>query len=223
MARAVKAVSANPILFIVMIRNPVHVRMAGHRLMERRIEDANLRNIREGFRHGFNSHEIRGVVQWGKRDTFLQGGDDFMVYENRSREFLSPVYDPVTYRFQFFERGDHSVGSVQKRVKDHTDGDLVIRDRRIDRYGVHAGLGMFDPGSFDADPLDEPLRQDLFVRHREKLIFQRRTSAIQNKNFHTVSSLFLDGDVPSSYRTFIPFPESGPINVRSDCRRRRGI
>ena len=82
MARAVEAVTANLVFFIVLVRNTVHKRIIGNSLMKTRVENRNLWNTRHYLFTGLNTVEVCGVVKRSEREAVTDGLLNFGSNEN---------------------------------------------------------------------------------------------------------------------------------------------
>lgn len=102
-ARSVEAVTAYAVFLVKFVRQRVHVGVLRHCLVESRIEYSDLRYIGEDLFYGIDTFEVSRIVKRCNIDAF----DDFLFYgfvdKYRLVEFLSAVYDAMTYGVDFFE------------------------------------------------------------------------------------------------------------------------
>ena len=92
-----KAIAADLILLIVLIRHSEHVSLLRHGGMKSRIEHDNFRDfLAENVHAGANALHMCAVVQRCKRDEALDALDDLFVNENGLAEERAALNDTVT-------------------------------------------------------------------------------------------------------------------------------
>ena len=92
---AVEPVTPDPVLVPPGRRDRVGVRRGRHRLVERGVEDGDLRHVREEPPRDPQTFEVGRVVQRRERDQLLDGGQHVVVHERRLREAVAAVDDAV--------------------------------------------------------------------------------------------------------------------------------
>ena len=75
---------------------------------------------------------------------------------------------------------DHAVAGILKRFHNQFNSCLVSRHIFLDLHLVLASRLMGQLGTGNADPLTEAFGDYTLVIHIDQLIFQRRTSAVDN-------------------------------------------
>ena len=170
-ARAVRAVAADAILLVVLVREAVHVRVSGHRLMEGGIEGHDLRDVRENGLHGVDAQQVRRVVERGEVAAEGDLLQDVVVHEDGTGEEVAALDDAVAHRLDVLEGGkDARLGKVLH--------DLVT-----------TGRGVLEDARGEADLLGDTFGDDvehIVVFHVEELVLDGRTSAIDDKDDHRV-------------------------------------
>ena len=172
-ARAVEAVAADAVLLIVLVGDSVDEGLGRHGLMEGRVEDDDVRLAGEHVHDGLEAHEVRGVVERRERNDFLDALDDFGRDEDGLRELLSAVDYAVAGRAELVEALEDAELGIDEDVEDVLDSRRVVGEGNFARHRVEAGLRVLDARAFDADALDEALREDLLAFHVDELILQR--------------------------------------------------
>jgi hypothetical protein len=131
-------------------------------------------------------------VEGGQGDDLLDALDDRLIHQDGGGEALPPVDNPVSRRAQLVQVLHRPHPRIQQPVQDQPDRDPVVGDLRLGRDRIHPGADVLDPRAGNADPLDQPLRQDRLVGHVEELVLQGRTAAVENQDLHRTTSLDLD-------------------------------
>ena len=188
MARAVEAVAADAVVLVILIRNGVHIGLAGHGLVECGVEHGDHRHVvaHDGAA-GVDAGDVGGVVQRGKRRAFLERGHDGVVDLDGTGKLLTAVDDTVANGVDLLHGGDHTVLGAGQFVDD-----------RSNRLGVggHRQVFVKERGvlevAVDADALAQTFGQDVFGLHVDQLILQGGAAGIDDKNFHT--------QIPFSYK-----------------------
>ena len=102
MAGTVEAISANAMLLIQAVRNPVKICLFRHRLMKGGIENSNHRDPGHQFLAGINSRQIGRVVKRRQVGYLFNRTLDFFCDPHRFGKFLSPMHDPMADGADFF-------------------------------------------------------------------------------------------------------------------------
>ena len=171
-ARAVRAVAADAVLLVVLVREAVHVRVSRHRLMEGGVEGHDLRDARENGLHGVDAQQVRRVVERGEVAAEGDLLQDVVVHEDGTGEEVAALDDAVAHRL----------------VHAH----FVVGNRNILHDLVPAGRGVLEDARREADLLGDTFRDDvknIIVLHVEELVLDGRTSAIDDKDDHRYESL----------------------------------
>ena len=187
MGGAVGSVTAHAIFLIILVRKCVHIGGRCHSLVEGGIEDNCLRHIREHFLHCAYSQNVGRVVERGE----VAADSDFLhhvlIYENGVLKEIRTLHDTVTDSVDFLEIADYPDLRVGKDTehKLHTEG--MVRYRLHPHYRLFSSwlMGKFAvrEGYFFEITFCE--KGIVFVAaHIKQLILDRRTSTIDDKNFH---------------------------------------
>ncbi len=97
-ARAVRAVAADAVLLVVLVREAVHVSVSGHRLVEGGVEGHDLRDVRENGLHGVDAQQVRRVVERGEVAAEGDLLQDVVVHEDGTGEEVAALDDAVAHR-----------------------------------------------------------------------------------------------------------------------------
>ena len=63
MARPMEAVATDAVLIVELIGERIHISMLGHGLVEGRIKDPYLRDLRQDLRDSLDTEDVRRIVQ----------------------------------------------------------------------------------------------------------------------------------------------------------------
>ncbi len=147
--------------------------------MEGGIEAANHRNARHKLLADIDSDQVRGVVKRCQIGAVFQCLDHGIVYFCGARELLAAVYDTMTYRIDLLQGADRAGLLIGERIENHFDGFLVCRHRCFCDFLVEAFLLIYET-AVDSDTLAESLGKNLLGIRVDQLIFQRRTSTVND-------------------------------------------
>ena len=195
-ARAVEAVAADAVLLIVLIGDGVHISLGGHGGVESRVKDRNIRLVlTEDLVGSLNAQNGGGVVQGSQRAQVVDGLDDLGGNQAALLELLAAV--------------DHAVADgvdLGNTVNDlalagghllHDLGECLGVGGEDGGRGCLMAVGLVgDHAAFHADALAQTLAEDLFALHIDQLVLQAGRTAVDNQNFHGISSLKWQGRLP---------------------------
>ena len=188
-ARAVEAVAADAVLLIVLVGDGVHVSLRGHGGVESRIKHSDVGLIlAKDLVGGLDTQDGGGVVQGGQGAQVMDGLDDLRGDQATFLELLAAV--------------DHAVADgvdLGNAVNDlalagghllHDLGEcLGVGGEDGGRGGLVAVALVGDHAAFHADTLAQTFAKNLFTVHVDELVLQAGRAAVDNQNFHGVSSL----------------------------------
>jgi hypothetical protein len=123
---AMKAVPPDPPLLAPLPRDRVCRRLGGDRAVERRVEDGDVRNVRERSAGVVDPAQRRVVVQRRDRTQLLDPADDVVVDPRRLDEARAAVDDAVADRLGRDERVD------RVRFRSVDEMELQARRARVD-------------------------------------------------------------------------------------------
>ena len=188
-----KAVAANLVPPVPLIRQRVKVRVVGQRLVKRRVEDRDLREPRaEDLARRLYAADVRGVVQRRELYAVLYPAQHVFRNRDRMREVLAAVHDPVPDRVNV----RHAPHGLNPRIgrrhptQDCLDGRPRVAHRRgrTPRLRVpHAeSQNRLAPDALNAPPRQTLVRvpRDAIQVRRDNLKLDGRTPAVQNENIH---------------------------------------
>ena len=183
-AGAVRAVAADGVFLIHLIRHAVNVRLGGHGLVEGGVEHDDVGHV--GAEHGLGAAQalhVGEVVHRGQGGDLLDLVDDGVGDDLRLGEELGALHDAV------------ADGGNLALVLD--DGALARGhhfDHLHERFGMGgeghflaplAALGLVrDFAALDADALAQAFAQHALVRHVDELVLQRAGTTVDHQNFH---------------------------------------
>jgi hypothetical protein len=101
MTRPVESVPADPVLFIILVRDRVMEGVRGQGLVERGIENCDLLLIRKQFGGDANPLGARRIVQRRQIRQFFDSAHYALRDQGRSAKIFSPMNDAMPDRFQF--------------------------------------------------------------------------------------------------------------------------
>jgi hypothetical protein len=87
----VETVFTDAVLFVVVIRNGIQISFRSHGLMELGIKHTDIGNAGHGFFAGFDTGEVRGIVQRTEGEALTDNVFNLFGDEHRSGDFFSAV------------------------------------------------------------------------------------------------------------------------------------
>ena len=187
MGCAVEAVTADLVLIGKLVGDRVGICFGGHSLMERRIHNNNLRDIRHNFKAAANTHKMRAGMERCDIAALFEIGKHVIHTDALNKPGTAVDYT-VTDSRDLGHIGNAAVLFIRERLDDHPDSLGMVGDFGFgnDLFTADNGVGM--PAA-DPDIFAITLCDDRFVIHIEKLIFKRRASRVYYKYEHNVSLL----------------------------------
>jgi hypothetical protein len=131
--RAVEAVAADAELAVKGVGQAVDVGLGRDRLVEGRVEDADLGDPGQELFAGLDAFEVMGVVQGGELDASVDRRPDLVRDQDRFRKVFAAVNDAVPDAADLAFLLDDAVMGAEEQVQDHLDGDAVVEDLAISR------------------------------------------------------------------------------------------
>ena len=156
--------------------------------MERGVEHSHIGHALHGLFAGLDAHQVGRIVQRAERNALSDGRLARFVDDAGLGERHAAVQHAVTDGVDLVNVGNHADLFVDQHFQHQLHGLGVIGDGLLVLLlgaAVHAVL-VNQIGTGDADALDQALGHDLFVRHVDQLIFQRRGTGVDNQNFHGI-------------------------------------
>src|ERR1051326_4798640 len=164
MRGSVKAVAADLVALVILIRNAVKVSPGRQRVMKRSVEDRHVDGIGQQPPACVIALEVMRIVQWRQLIAALNQPHDLIVHHHGLRKMIGSMYDPMADALDVREPGDAGVSYLLKTLLQRL---VVIASRtRL------------------ADPRDLAARQAPFVFY--DLILDRGTAGIKDQDFHPV-------------------------------------
>ena len=111
MACPVEAIAAHLVLFIRFIRQPIHIGLGRHGLVETRIKHCHLRH-RHCLLARFNAADVGRHVQRPQVYDRFQIANHLVVYQHRVGKFFPAVQHTMPHRVNLFQRFYHAVFRV---------------------------------------------------------------------------------------------------------------
>ena len=188
--RAVEAVAAHAVLLVQVVRNGVKVRVGGHRLVERSVENTYLRQAGHQLADGLHALEVGRVVQRCEVDALLEGLEYLVVDYHALVKLLASVHHSVPYGVDFVKAFDYSDFGVGEQGEDELHALGVLRD--VVHYLFLGAVGHLhlDERPLEADALGAARCHDRLVVHVVKCVLDGRAAAVQDKYFHCSYSIF---------------------------------
>ena len=177
---AVETVLADPVLLVVLRVQSVLRGIRRHRLVERRVEHADVRHALEDLLARLHAAEVRRHVERAEFHELFALREIRLVHYRGVLENLRAVQDAVAYRVHLGEGLEDPVLRIGERGHDFLERGRVVRRLDVLRELVLARLLVDEPRAGDADALDEPLAEHLLALHVEELELQRRRTAIDD-------------------------------------------
>ena len=157
--RPVEAILADAERLVILRRDRIHRRAVGHRRdVERRVEDADVRNALEKLLARLDAAQVRGHVKGPELDELLDLRHVRLRHRDGVLEDFRPVEDAVANRVNAL------------RVLAQLGDDLAER--------VRVGLR-----SAAADALDDALLEPRLRGHVEELVFEGARPRVDDENF----------------------------------------
>ena len=191
-ARAVRAVAADAILLVVLVREAVHVGVSRHRLMEGGVEGHDLRDARENGLHGVDAQQVSRVMERGEVAAEGDLLQDVVVHEDGAGEEIAALDDTVAHSLDVLEGREDARLGIREGRQDEFHAHFVVGNRNVLHDLVTAGRGVLEDARREADLLGDTFRDDvehIIVLHVEELVLDGRTSAIDDKDDHRYESL----------------------------------
>ena len=167
-ARAVSAIAANLVLLIIFVRHGVEISLGRHGLMECRVEDEHLREIRQQSLHGLIAFEVGRIVEGSQihiRNPFLQ---HLVVHETAFGEAASS-HDAMAGSSNFIDVLDGTVFRMQERVKHHLDAFSVSGAVEGDDFRLAVDFCL-EECAIESDFLDSTCGEHALVVHFIELV-----------------------------------------------------
>ena len=182
-ARSVESITTYAVFFVILIRKRVHVGVVRHCLVERGVEDCDLRNGRKRLRYGVDSEEICRIVERGNLAALANLRNHLVCHEGTAEKLLSAMHHAVSHSLDVVKRAKASIFLVKQRVKHSLNTNGVVLNRHFAHKFLLSGSLMLETSDLKADALDESLREkiiDIVVLHVQQLILQRRAAAVEH-------------------------------------------
>jgi hypothetical protein len=196
-----KTVTANAAVPVPRIGDRIGVRMGRHRLVPGGIHDRAVGYLRQDRSRCGNALNIRRVVKRREILDLTKRLDNSVIHDDRFLELLTTVDDAVSHRFDLVHRRNRAVIRTQQRIHDQLNRFRMVGAFVIDLEFIAAGNFVQDPRSCLGHALHDAVGQNVPLIPVVKLIFNRRTTAVERENNH-VDSCLQDGcthSIPYAY------------------------
>ena len=172
-ARAVESVAPHFVLLVQIVRDGVQVGAGAHRLMKCRVENRDMRHIRELLHCSLNSYQIGRVMKRSQFAAIFDPLDALRADLHAVLESLSSMDHAVTdsHNFQVSHLVQDFVEHLQ--MPGARQGNLVALP--VEKFRFQTRFGR-------AQPLGEPLNSRFAGAGVDDRKFQRRTPAIDDEN-----------------------------------------
>ena len=122
--------------------------MLGHGLVEGRIKDPNLRDLRQDLRDSLDTEDVRRIVQRSQLGTFVEHADDLGGDTYTLSEALSAVYQSMPNSVDLIEGGYEAF--LLEDVEDDLYTTGMIGDVVVALYLLTSEVAEGDEGVIDA-------------------------------------------------------------------------
>ena len=185
MRRAVRTVFPHRVFLVELVRQRVHVRLRGKRLIERRIEHGNHGRFGHMVLTSPDSHDGCFVVKRCELCHLVDFIDDVLVDDNGTVEILSALDDAVPNRINLIERVDGLGWTAGKRFKDQHDSCIMIGHGHFFTVLV-ATEPEFVDSMIRTDAVAKTLREQLLRFNFDELILERGRTCVDDEHVHGV-------------------------------------
>ena len=171
------------------IRNSIQVRVRGHLLVKRRIEDCDLRHIREVNVARADAAQVVRVMQRCNVNIVADPFDDIIINKNGGAERFAAVNHAMADGIDLPFVRENAVVLAQKDGKDVLDRRRVVENLARNFYfiAVRPKIGQYRTAH--SDPVDDSFRARLTCFDFDQLVLDRGTAAVDNKNIHRLLRL----------------------------------
>ena len=126
-----ETVTPDAVFLVIFAWNRVQIRFRGHCLVERGIEESNVRNAGENLFTGFDPGEVRRIVKGTQRNAVADNVLHGLVDKNRLEHFAASVKDAVPDGSDFIEGTDDSVFGIRQFPADQLKSRIIVWDGGI--------------------------------------------------------------------------------------------
>ena len=179
-----RAVAADGVILVHLVRDPVHKRLGRHRLMKRGVEHEDLGRVGHHVKAAADSLQMRpGMERREIAALLVQRVVYFLRQKHRLRKIRTAVDDAVTHRLDLGHALQAAEYGIGQRFDEDARRDRVVRHR--DLFDVILfPRDLVDDPAVDADALAVPLRSDVVGCRVEQLVFQRTAPGVDDKYVH---------------------------------------
>ena len=181
---AVRAVAADVVLLVHIPGNAVHVGLRRHGLVERGVEDEDLRLVGHDGEAALDAHDVRAGVKGSEVAAELELIENLVAQKDGLEEVGTAVHDTVADALDLVHVGDDAELGIGEVLDDDLGGHGVILHGDLDLVLLAVlSLAVLD-AAVDADALADALGEDGFGGGIEELVLQGRRTGVHNQNFH---------------------------------------
>ena len=185
-AGAVEAVFAHAVFVVIGVGQRVHEIDGRNGLVERRVEDRDLRRTRQHFLDRKHAFEVGGIVQRCDLEQRADFALDLLGDDAAFGEEFAAVGYAVADGFHLVQRADDAVLRVGEGVEHEFDARRVVGNRTVQLERLFAD-GFMDEVAFRrADTFHDAFCEQCARCgfHVDHLILDRRAAAVQYQNYH---------------------------------------
>lgn len=180
---AVRAVAADTVIGVHIIRDTVHIGGRGHGLMECGIKHKHLRYAGHCGKTALDTHDVCVGVQGSEVATEFELFQHFVGKQRGLLEVFAAVDNSVTDRLDLLHGLDATHVCIGKKINNDRDRCRMVRHRQV-FFDLFAIREFMLNTAVKTDALTDSLCHDNIGFGVEQLILERRTARIDNKNFH---------------------------------------
>ena len=179
-----RTVAADPVFLCVLVFDGIGACLFGHGLMERGVENKDLRNIRHDLGAAFNAHKMSRSVKRCKVVAETELLNDLRSDKTALKEVRTAMDHTMSdslYLAHIFYAAENRVGKgIDNDL--HCDGVIGHCDIALVLLPVLAEAVLNAP--VDPDTLADAFCKNVSALGVEELIFKRRAAGVDNKYFH---------------------------------------
>ena len=151
--------------------------------MKSRVENRNVRDVGKDSPCLPDADQVGWIVKRGKRDALLELGDHIVRDENRVKERLGAMNDPVSDCRYLRDTGQHSALGIEQGLPDDRESIAVGSNGHFPLDQTVSDV-MPEAGAFFSYPRHYAFGQHAVKSNIMKLILDRRTAAVDDDDLH---------------------------------------
>ncbi len=180
-----ETVPADTVFLIVLIGDGIHICLGRHGGMEGSIKYHDFRNIFPKYLFaGKDTIQFRAVVQRRQRNQAADSLDHLVVDQNGFAEFGTALCNAMSNGADFVQILDDAHLGVGQCLRNMHKCIRVILHGHLHPLAAAVGRFMNKDAAVHTDSFAIALGQHPLAVHVDQLVLQRRTTGVNNQNFH---------------------------------------